>query len=243
MADRSTTSPWLDREPVRRRRQEESRLGLCIGSSSAQGPHPLVVVFSFVPFEPARRSETSRDPHRRNILMNDGLRPGIARRIDHVGVVVRDISASTGWWTDRLGMRLAHTADVLEGSVRLAYLDLGDTTVQLVQPLEPGPLTDWLDANGEGLHHICFLVEGDLDHALDTLDDRGRRHVYLGGRGAEVCFLGKTACGVLIELTGPTSSSFVPSPDFATVVAQPRRVVNRVGESAPAAEARTSPDR
>jgi methylmalonyl-CoA epimerase len=136
------------------------------------------------------------------------------RRIDHVGIVVRDAMTSSRWWTERLGMSLTHVADVLDGSIRLAYLDLGDTTVQLVQPLRGGPLTDWLDTNGEGLHHICFLVDGDVRDAVSLLDDQGERHVYQGGRGAEVTFLGETPCGVLIELTEVTAPSW--SPDVTT---------------------------
>jgi catechol 2,3-dioxygenase-like lactoylglutathione lyase family enzyme len=118
--------------------------------------------------------------------------------------------ASSGWWTDRLGMTLVHVTDVLDGTIRLAYLDLGETTIQLVQPLRAGPLTEWLDANGEGLHHVCFLVDGDVRDALQRLDDQGARHVYLGGRGADVCFLDETPCGVLIELTEVTAATWSP---------------------------------
>jgi methylmalonyl-CoA/ethylmalonyl-CoA epimerase len=138
----------------------------------------------------------------------DDRRSPLVQRLDHVGVVVRDISVSAPWWTARLGLELVHVADVLDGSVRLAYLDAGDTTVQLVQPLRPGTLADWLEANGEGLHHVCFLANGALDEALDALDDRGSRHIYLGGRGAHVGFLSDAPCGVFIELTEPTAADW-----------------------------------
>jgi methylmalonyl-CoA/ethylmalonyl-CoA epimerase len=143
---------------------------------------------------------------------SDGFAGGtaapLARRVDHVGIVVRDVTEAARWWTERLGLDLVHVADVLDGTVRLAYLDLGDTTLQLVQPLEPGPLADWLTERGEGLHHICFLVDS-VPSTLDALDDRGRRFVYLGGRGADVCFIGETPCSVLVELTEPTDPAWV----------------------------------
>jgi methylmalonyl-CoA epimerase len=130
--------------------------------------------------------------------------PGRFRRIDHIGVVVHDIDAAAHAWAPGLGFRLAHVADVLDGTVRLAYLDIGDTTLQLVQPLAPGALAEWLAAHGEGLHHICLEVDA-IPAALDGLDDRGARFIYRGGRGSDVCFLGEPRCGVLVELTEPST--------------------------------------
>lgn len=124
------------------------------------------------------------------------------RRIDHIGVVVRDAGAAAQAWVDRLGFRLMGTADVLDGSVRLVYLDAGDTTLQLVQPLLPGTLADHLDQRGEGLHHLCLLVD-DVREAADALSGASRPYVYRGGRGADVCFVEPAPCGVLIELTEP----------------------------------------
>lgn len=124
------------------------------------------------------------------------------RRIDHVGVVVRDARAEARTWVDRFGLRLMGSADVLDGTVRLVYLDCGDTTLQLVQPLGPGTLADHLDERGEGLHHLCFLVD-DLREAAGSLGGSPGPYVYRGGRGADVCFVDPTPCGVLIELTEP----------------------------------------
>jgi methylmalonyl-CoA epimerase len=147
---------------------------------------------------------------------------GPARRIDHVGVVVKDVHEAATWWTRRLGLTLVHVADVLEQSIRLAYLDVGDTTIQLVQPLRPGPIADWLDRHGEGLHHVCFLVD-DLSRTLDALDDRGGRSIYLGGRGADVCFVDEAPCGVLVELTEATDPAWIPGGSEPVAVIEPVR--------------------
>jgi methylmalonyl-CoA epimerase len=133
------------------------------------------------------------------------------RRIDHVGVVVRDIATASQEWAPRLGFTLARVADVLDGTVRLAYLDAGDTTLQLVQPLVRGALTDWLDEHGEGLHHICLEVDT-IPAALDVLDDHGPRFIYMGGRDAAVCFIGEKPCNVLVELTEPGSRARTTDP-------------------------------
>jgi methylmalonyl-CoA epimerase len=145
---------------------------------------------------------------------SDGARgPGgpIGRRIDHVGVAVRDIGKAMTWWTEKLGLDATHVDDVLDGSIRLAYLDAGGSTIQLLQPLRPGPLADWLDAHGEGLHHLCFLVD-DLPAALDAIQDEGERRIYPGGRGADVCFIHDAPCGVVLELTEATSPDWRPNP-------------------------------
>jgi methylmalonyl-CoA epimerase len=145
-----------------------------------------------------------------------------ARRIDHIGVVVGDVHEASQWWTERLGLTLMHVADVLDGAIRLAYLDLGDTTIQLVQPLQDGAIRNWLDLHGEGLHHVCFLVD-DLTRSLDALDDRGQRSAYLGGRGANVCFIDEAPCGVLVELTEPSDPAWSPGGSEPVVVSEPQR--------------------
>ena len=161
----------------------------------------------------AARSDTERRPVE--------IHPR-ARRIDHLGVVVADVHEAARWWTDRLGLTLTHVADVLDGTIRLAYLDLGDTTIQLVEPLQDGAVRDWLDMHGEGLHHVCFLVE-DLTRTLDALDDRGQRFTYLGGRGANVCFIDEAPCGVIVELTEPSDPAWSPGGSVPVLVTEPRR--------------------
>lgn len=149
-------------------------------------------------------------------------RPPLGRRVDHVGVIVRDVQAASGWWTAEMGLQLVHVADVLDGTVRLAYLDAGDTTIQLVQPLAAGPVADWLAAHGEGLHHICLLVDS-IPSTLDSLGDRGRRFIYRGGRGADVCFIEATPCSVLVELTEATEVDWVAGGATPVRVEEPDR--------------------
>lgn len=128
--------------------------------------------------------------------------PAAVRRIDHVGVVVRDVEASSREFVERLGMTVTAMSDLADGSARLLYLEAGDSTLQLVQPLQPGNLADFLAANGEGLHHVCFMVDV-LEPALGGLSGEADRvdSIYMGGRGCRVVFLGARSAGVLVELT------------------------------------------
>ena len=128
-------------------------------------------------------------------------RSPIAKRIDHIGVAVRDIGAALPFYVDVLGMRVSVDVVLADGSARLAYLEAGDTTLQLVQPLAPGPVADFLSTHGEGLHHICFAVE-DLVDAIEALPgDEATDGIYVGGRQCRVSFIGARPNGVVLELT------------------------------------------
>ena len=133
--------------------------------------------------------------------MSDGARQPIVRRIDHIGVAVLDIDAAVRYYTDVLGMQLSVDTLLSDGSARLAYLEAADTTIQLVQPLRPGSLADFLATNGEGLHHICLEVTGRLETALRDVFGESSDGIYVGGRDCRVSFVGSRPNNVLIELT------------------------------------------
>ena len=59
------------------------------------------------------------------------------RRLDHVAVAVKDSEAALLHFRDRLGLRVAAVDEPPESAVRLTYLDLGNTWLQLVEPLDP----------------------------------------------------------------------------------------------------------
>lgn len=133
--------------------------------------------------------------------MTDTWRSGVvARRIDHVGVVVTDIDTAAARFAADFGLIDEHRWQDPDGRFELCYLMCGDTTLQLVQPLMPGPLQTWLDERGEGLHHVCFAVD-DLDAALAAIPGGPAGPAYVGGRDARVCFLAEQPHGLTIELT------------------------------------------
>jgi catechol 2,3-dioxygenase-like lactoylglutathione lyase family enzyme len=109
---------------------------------------------------------------------------GTFRRIDHVGVVVRDIELTRAAYVRDLGLEPDGEEVVGSVNVRLAYLkcrgDRDPAYLQLVQPLGPGPVADFLAEHGEGLHHVCFGVP-DISRALRQIDG-GSRHGGLPGR-------------------------------------------------------------
>jgi len=123
-----------------------------------------------------------------------------ARRIDHVAVAVKDADEAVTRFALDLGLIVSADVISADGGVRLVYLAAGDTTLQLVQPMRPGAVADWLRAYGEGLHHICFDVP-DLVGALASLPDEDASAITMGGRGCPVAFIEARPHGVVIELT------------------------------------------
>lgn len=126
-------------------------------------------------------------------------------RIDHLAIAVENIDAALTFFRDALGLEVTDT-DVEEGQgVVVAFLPLGDSELELIEPVEPDSgVARFLERRGPGMHHVCLEVE-DLDAALDRLRTHGVRLIdeqpYTGTGGRRIAFLHpKAAHGVLVEL-------------------------------------------
>src|SRR5262245_58409459 len=129
------------------------------------------------------------------------------RGLDHIAIVVRDTDTALSLWRDQLGFPVLYSETVNNGSVRLTHLDLGNSHLQLVQPLSADhPLQSWLAKNGPGLHHFCLAVDH-LEGAIQNATSRGAPPVgtpHQGTHGKRAVFLDKTHTqGIQVELTGP----------------------------------------
>lgn len=123
-----------------------------------------------------------------------------ANRIDHVALLVRNMDAAIARLADGFRLDLASDAVVAGGTLRMAYLRAGDTMLQLISPLGPGPFQDALAENGESLHHICFEVDS-IPDAMVSRNPDDFTVPALGGMGASVCFLRQPVHGLVVELT------------------------------------------
>jgi methylmalonyl-CoA/ethylmalonyl-CoA epimerase len=129
------------------------------------------------------------------------LPPG---RIHHVAVVVKSIEAALPLYRDLLGLPLETIMDIEPDRVRIAFLGVGESKVELVQPTDDTTgVARFLANKGEGFHHVCFAVA----NVSEELTRLGIVWVVLidtaPRRGAEgpVAFLHPRSCnGVLVEL-------------------------------------------
>jgi methylmalonyl-CoA/ethylmalonyl-CoA epimerase len=123
--------------------------------------------------------------------------------LDHMAIVVPDTEDALRIWRDKFGFKVLFAEDVNNATVRLTHLDLGNTQLQLVQPLTPDhPLQAWLAKNGPGLHHFCLKVD-DVGRAKENSPVATASAPHQGTRGQRALFLDKSATqGVQVELTG-----------------------------------------
>jgi methylmalonyl-CoA/ethylmalonyl-CoA epimerase len=130
----------------------------------------------------------------------------VFRSLDHVAIVVPDTDAALKIWRDRVGLKVLFSEVVNNGALRLTHLDLGNTQLQLVQPLKADhPLQAWLAKNGAGLHHLCFGVDdvGDAFTELPKLGLGVAPAPHQGTQGRRALFLDKGASqDVQLEVTG-----------------------------------------
>ena len=125
-------------------------------------------------------------------------------RIHHVAIVVRSIEDSLPLWHDLLGLSLETTMDIASDRVRIAFLGVGESKVELVEPTDDTTgVARFLASRGEGFHHVCFEVQN-LAQELTRLGIEGVELIDSAPRrGAEgpVAFLHPRSCqGVLVEL-------------------------------------------
>jgi methylmalonyl-CoA/ethylmalonyl-CoA epimerase len=126
-------------------------------------------------------------------------------RLHHVAVLVPDLDAALSPFRDLLGLPVSRVETVGEQQVRVAFLPVGETRIELVEPLDrAGGLGRFLEKTGGGLHHVCFEVD-DIAAALAELRRRGARLIderpRPGGHGMRVAFVHPSSTArVLVEL-------------------------------------------
>src|SRR5262249_32485343 len=127
-------------------------------------------------------------------------------RLDHIAVAVNNLEEALAFYKETLGLACLSIEVVEEQGVRLAKLDLGNTHLELLEPLsKETPVGKFLNSKGPGLHHICVGVE-DIEKELSGLKTSGIRlideHAKIGAGGAKIAFVHpKSTGGVLLELS------------------------------------------
>jgi methylmalonyl-CoA/ethylmalonyl-CoA epimerase len=125
-------------------------------------------------------------------------------KLDHIGIAVKSLDAAKIY--EVLGLHIEHTETVATQKVNTAFLSVGDSNLELLEPTSPdSPIAKFIEKRGEGIHHICLRVD-DLESHLERLKAAGYRLVneapVPGAHGCRVAFLHPSAGnGVLIELS------------------------------------------
>jgi methylmalonyl-CoA/ethylmalonyl-CoA epimerase len=125
-------------------------------------------------------------------------------RVHHVAVIVAEMEPALRFWRDTLGLQLDVVEDMPVDRVRIAFLPVGESKIELVEPTDDTTgVARFLANKGEGFHHVCFEV-ANLAETLLRLEIDGIELIDTSPRkGAEgpVAFLHPRSChGVLVEL-------------------------------------------
>jgi methylmalonyl-CoA/ethylmalonyl-CoA epimerase len=128
----------------------------------------------------------------------------MTRGVHHLGIAVEDLDASILVYSDLLGATLEHRERVEDQGVEAASLRVGDSRIELLQPLGPEtPVGKFLAKRGPGMHHVAFEVDdlvAELEqlkaHDVLLIDETPRRGLF----GLQVAFVHPEATGgVLAE--------------------------------------------
>ena len=126
------------------------------------------------------------------------------KKVSHIGVAVKDLEKAKGVF-EALGLKVEGEEVVGEQKVKVAFVPVGDTRIELLEPTAPdSPVARFIEKKGEGVHHIALGVEG-LESMLEAMKAKGIRLVderpRRGAHNALIAFLHpKSTGGLLIEL-------------------------------------------
>ena len=126
-------------------------------------------------------------------------------RIAHIAIVVEQLEDALRFWRDALGLPLAHTEQNPAENVAVAFLPVGESAIELLQPTDPeSGIGKFLAKRGAGMHHICLQVE-DIAATMERLRAHGVELINETPRqrsdGTLYAFVHpKSAFGVLVEL-------------------------------------------
>ena len=128
-----------------------------------------------------------------------------ACKINHLGVAVKSLEEAIPLYRDTLGMTFQGIEEVEEQKVRVAFLQIGESKIELLEPTSTdSPIAKFLEKNGSGIHHIAYEVD-DITETLAGLEQKGVRLIdripRQGAHGAKIAFIHpKSTGGILTEI-------------------------------------------
>ena len=125
--------------------------------------------------------------------------------LDHIAIAVPDLQRAIDRFLGDFGLTFEGTENVEAANTTTAFFPIDGTSIELVHPLDgQGPLVQYLEKRGPGIHHLCFRSDN-LDEDVVNLKDKGYRFLSdepsIGAHNTRVIFIHPKSCdGVLIEL-------------------------------------------
>ncbi|MEJ8776472.1 methylmalonyl-CoA epimerase [Pseudogracilibacillus sp. ICA-222130] len=127
------------------------------------------------------------------------------KEIAHIGIAVHSLNSALPFYTELMGVQLEKLEEVESEQVKVAFLKIGETRIELLEPLnESSAIYTYLQKKGEGIHHIALEVD-DIEERLQHLKENGIKLIHdtpkTGANDSQIAFLHpKSTNGVLFEL-------------------------------------------
>ena len=131
-------------------------------------------------------------------------------KVNHIGVVVRDIDEAVKLYTDVLGLEVKHEEVMEDLKLRIAMIPVGESEIELLEPTDlEGQYAKFIEERGEGLHHVALEVSN-IDDVLETLKKKGipliDQQPRRGVGGTRIAFLDSKGTKVILELVEPSET-------------------------------------
>lgn len=130
----------------------------------------------------------------------------MVEKISHIGIAVESLDEQIIYYRDILGLTFSGTEVVQDQKVKVAFFDVGDTRIELLEATdEESPIAKFIAKKGQGVHHMAYQVN-DCQLAINTMDEKGLRLIDTeprnGAGGHKIAFLHpRSTFGILTELT------------------------------------------
>ena len=127
------------------------------------------------------------------------------KKVEHIGIAVKDISSSTTLFERLLGVKPYKTEKVLSEGVSTTFFRLSDQKIELLSSINKGSAIEkFVESKNEGIHHIALLVDS-LESEINRLEGLGFQFISKapkeGADNKRIVFLHpKSTNGVLVEL-------------------------------------------
>lgn len=127
------------------------------------------------------------------------------KKVEHIGIAVKDINSSITLFEKLLGVKSYKTEKVLSEGVNTAFFGISDQKIELLSSIKKGSAIEkFLESKNEGVHHIALLVDS-LEFEINRLEGLGFQFISKtpkeGADNKRIVFLHpKSTNGVLVEL-------------------------------------------
>lgn len=126
-------------------------------------------------------------------------------KLHHVGIAVKTLDRAQ-FWNKFFNLKTEDTKEIPDQKVKIAFIPIGESKIELLEPLQEGSVSSFLEKRGEGIHHLAIEVE-DIESVLKAMKAAGITLIdetpRLGAEGKIAFVHPKSTGGILLELVEP----------------------------------------